>query len=77
MEAFYDHFLFEGLDTTTNGIESVKTVGADSDVTVYSVDGTLVASGKAAQVLGSLHKGLYVVKAKEGSNVKTFRYARK
>ena len=77
MEAFYDHFLFEGLDTTTNGIESVKTVGADSDVTVYSVAGTLVASGKAAQVLGSLHKGLYVVKAKEGSNVKTFRYARK
>ena len=46
--------------TGTVGINGVK-VNADGTVKVYTIDGVFVGEGKAADVLGKLAKGIYIV----------------
>ena len=71
--AFFDDFTFTHVTPgqTPNAIDNMMT--ADSEVTVYSVNGVLVAKGRAVQAMQNLGKGMYVVKTANGKTVKTIR----
>ncbi len=75
--AFFDDFTFSHFGET-DGIQGVtREISSDADVTVYSLDGSLLKRGKGQQVLSSLTKGVYVIRVQDGENVKTLRVARK
>lgn len=73
--AFFDDFTFTHVyDADPSvGIDVPKAVNADTEVTVYTANGVLVAKGRAAQALQNLNKGMYVVKAANGQTVKAVR----
>ncbi len=69
--AFYDNFEFAHFDAETSSINGVEADGfAGKDVTVYSLGGVKVASGKDA--LTKVGKGVYIVKS-EGKAVKVVK----
>ena len=73
--AFFDDFTFTHVyDADPSvGIDAPKAVNADTEVTVYTANGVLVAKGRASQALQNLNKGMYVVKAANGQTVKAVR----
>ena len=72
--AFFDDFTFNHVgDPDLTGIENVKAnLDEDTQVTVYTLNGVQVASGRCASVMQNLNKGMYVVKA-NGKTVKAIR----
>lgn len=77
--AFFDDFTFQNFDEAeSTAIVNVNAnVNANAEVEVYSVNGSLVSKGVGSQALQSLAKGLYVVKVKEGDEIRTLRVVRK
>ena len=75
--AFFDDFTFTDLQPAADAIETVKAIGNEAEVEVYTLGGTLAKNGRGQETLQSLKKGVYVVKVKEGENVRTLRIARK
>lgn len=72
--AFFDDFTFTGLvepDTPTS-IQSAQ-IGANAEVEVYNMNGQLVATGRGMSTVQKAGQGLYIVKVKDGSEVKTLR----
>lgn len=72
--AFFDDFTFTGLtepDTPTS-IQSAQ-IGANAEVEVYNMSGQLVATGRGMATVQKAGQGLYIVKVKDGSEVKTLR----
>jgi hypothetical protein len=61
----------------TDGIQSLQTVSANAEVSVFTIDGMQVANGQGMNTLEKLGKGLYVVKVKDGDKTQTVRFARK
>lgn len=72
--AFFDDMTFTHVgDPDLTGIECVKAnIDEDTQVTVFTLNGVQVASGRSASVLQNLKKGMYVVKA-NGKTVKAIR----
>lgn len=60
--AYFDDFKFTNIDP--NGSSSIEEVAIDNDtdVEVYRIDGIRVAAGKAADVVKTLDKGIYIIK---------------
>ncbi len=60
--AYFDDFKFTNIDP--NGSSSIEEVAIDddTDVEVYRIDGIRVAAGKAADVVKTLDKGIYIIK---------------
>jgi hypothetical protein len=74
--AFFDDFTFTHVYDSNSplGIDTPKVgMNADTEVTVYTANGVLVAKGRASQALQNLNKGMYVVKAANGQTVKAVR----
>lgn len=74
--AFFDDFTFTHVYDSNSplGIDTPKAgMNADTEVTVYTANGVLVAKGRASQALQNLNKGMYVVKAANGQTVKAVR----
>lgn len=72
--AFFDDMTFTHVgDPDLTGIECTKVnLDEDTQVTVFTLNGVQVASGRSASVLQNLKKGMYVVKA-NGKTVKAIR----
>ncbi len=71
--AFFDDFTFTHVgEADYSGVESLKADG-NAEVTVYTANGVQVAKGRAAQVLSTLQKGMYVMKTANGETIKTVR----
>lgn len=76
--AFFDDFTFSGFDEFTTGIGAVESeVAADGAVSVYNLNGMMVAQGNGKDVLNGLSKGIYVVKVQTANGVKTMKVALK
>lgn len=76
--AFFDDFTFANfLPAGTDGIQSVAAIEPDAQVEVYTLGGVCVAAGCGNDALQQLDRGIYVVKVKEGDNVRTMRVARR
>ena len=60
--AYFDDFKFTNIDP--NGSSSIEEVAIDddTDVEVYRIDGIRVAAGKAADVVKTLDKGIYIIR---------------
>lgn len=77
LHAFYDDFTFSHFATAT-GINSVKGgIDASASVAVYNVNGVEVAKGQGLQILDTLDKGVYVVKAQTAEGTKTMKVVRR
>ena len=72
--AFFDDFTFTGLaePETPTSIQAAQ-IGANAEVEVYNVNGQLVATGRGMATVQKAGQGLYIVKVKDGSEVKTLR----
>ena len=72
--AFFDDFTFTGLvePETPTSIQSVQ-IGTNAEVEVYNMNGQLVATGRGMSTVQNAGQGLYIVKVKDGSEVKTLR----
>ncbi|MBR1934370.1 MAG: choice-of-anchor J domain-containing protein [Prevotella sp.] len=71
--AFFDDLTFTHVGPAdASGIEAVSLNG-DTQLTVYTLDGVQVASGRGQQVLQQLGKGLYVVKTADGQALRVAR----
>lgn len=69
--AFFDDFCFRGFDgVNDNGVDGIA---ADAYVTVYSLDGTMVANGEKSETLRALAKGVYIVKATTAAGSSTYK----
>ena len=76
--AFFDDFTFSGIEEFTTGISAVESeVAADGAVSVYNLNGMMVAQGNDKDVLNGLSKGIYVVKVQTANGVKTMKVALK
>ena len=76
--AFFDDFTFSGFEEFTTGISAVESeVAADGAVSVYNLNGMMVAQGNGKDVLNGLSKGIYVVKVQTANGVKTMKVALK
>ncbi len=75
--AFFDDFTFEHFAPTTSIQGVTGDITDNADVTVYSIDGAMVATGKGTTPLRSLAKGIYVVRIQSGNNTKTIRVTKK
>ena len=76
--SFYDDFMFSHFTQVANHISTIGVeISANAEVVVYNINGVMVKSGIGINVLQSLDRGLYIVKVKDGDNVKTLRIARK
>ena len=75
--AFFDDFTFEHFAPTSSIQGVTSDLTADADVTVFSIDGAMIATGKGTAPLRSLAKGVYVVRIQSGNSVKTVRVTRK
>ena len=75
--AFFDDFKFSGFDTDQSGVEDITAdFSENATVSVYGINGILVAEGSSLSVVDSLDKGFYIVKVSDGKTVKAFRIAR-
>lgn len=74
---FFDDLTFTHFHDDPTGIETVSAVGDNAHVSVYGINGVLVAEGTGIETLRNVPSGIYVVKMKDGNNVRTFRVARK
>ena len=75
--AFFDDFTFEHFAPTTSIQGVTGDITDNADVTVYSIDRAMVATGKGTPPLRSLAKGIYVVRIQSGNNTKTIRVTKK
>ena len=77
--AFFDDFTFTDIvnpDIAT-AIGNVQAgLSADALVEVYSLNGVKVAEGRGAAALQQATNGLYIIKVREGNEVKTLRVVR-
>lgn len=73
--AFFDDFTFNhvGEPTGSDGIEAIDMNAAE--VVAYTMNGVMVAQGREA--VSSLAPGMYIIKATQGENTKTFRAVKK
>lgn len=76
--AFFDDFTFTNFSTNlADGIDHLHSnLSANAEVSVYNLSGVLVGSGRGNAAMESLPKGIYVVKVKDGNDVKTMRIMR-
>ena len=76
--AFFDDFTFNHIalgvdpDVPYSAIEKVAITG-DTLVTVYTINGQQVGSGRAADVMNSLSRGMFIVKTANGKTMKMMR----
>jgi hypothetical protein len=76
--AFFDDFTFSHVvlgvdpDVPYSAIEKVAITG-DTHVTVYTINGQQVGSGRAADVMNSLSRGMFIVKTANGKTMKMMR----
>lgn len=71
--AFFDDMTFTHVgEPDLTGIDNTM-LADDSQVTVYTLNGVQVASGRSASVLQNLGKGMYVIKSANGKTVKAIR----
>ncbi|MDE7402744.1 MAG: choice-of-anchor J domain-containing protein [Muribaculaceae bacterium] len=59
--AFFDDFRINGIDTDQSAVDTV--IAATDNVEVYTIAGVKVTEGPASDVIASLAKGLYIVRA--------------
>ena len=74
--AFFDDFTFTGLvqPEIPTAITSAA-IGSNAEVEVYSADGQLLATGRGMATVQRAGKGLFIVKVKDGNELKTLRIA--
>lgn len=74
--AFFDDFTFTGLvqPEIPTAITSAA-IGSNAEVEVYSADGQLLATGRGMATVQRAGKGLFIVKVKDGDELKTLRIA--
>ncbi|MBO6287401.1 MAG: T9SS type A sorting domain-containing protein [Prevotella sp.] len=74
--AFFDDFTFTGLvqPEIPTAITSAA-IGSNAEVEVYSADGQLLATGRGMTTVQRAGKGLFIVKVKDGDELKTLRIA--
>ncbi len=75
--AFFDDFSFNHFSGTVGIDAAAQDIDSTSDVSVYTVNGSMVKRGKGVKTLDNLGKGVYVVKVHAGDNTKTLRIVRK
>lgn len=76
--AFFDDFTFNHVQDATTGIQNISTeISSGAQVEIFTANGVKVTEGKGVGVIRSLGKGLYIVKVKDGNEVKTLRITRK
>lgn len=75
--AFFDDFTFSHFTPATNIQGITADLSEDADVSVYSLDGAIIASGKGATALRALAKGVYVVRVSDGLSTQTMKVTKK
>lgn len=76
--AFFDDFMFSHFGDNATGIQEISAnIASDAEVTVYNVNGSVVANGRGKAAVETLGKGLYIIQVKTGDQVKTYRVTRK
>ena len=76
--ALFDDFTYNHValgvdpDVPYSAIEKVAITG-DTHVTVYTINGQQVGSGRAADVMNSLSRGMFIVKTANGKTMKMMR----
>ena len=69
--------MFSHVGDSATGIQEISCIASDAEVTVYNVNGSIVANGRGQAAVETLAKGLYIIKVKTGDQVNTYRVTRK